>query len=220
DICKELFSLGVDAITTGNHVWAQKQILSYISQEKRVLRPLNYPQGTPGAGFTLLEKPGHKPTLVINVMARLFMEPFLDDPFKVCDQLLERFRLGQNVGMIIVDIHGEATSEKISFANYFDGRVSMVFGTHTHVPTSDARILPKGTAYQTDLGMCGDYNSVLGMKIETAIPKFIRKGCLEKLSVSLGDGTIAGVLMDSQNNCLAASINPVIVGPVLKNLLP
>ncbi|MBT3558038.1 MAG: YmdB family metallophosphoesterase, partial [Rhodospirillales bacterium] len=174
-ICDGFFDLGVDAITTGNHVWKQKEIISWIGEEPRVLRPLNFPEGTPGKGATQFEARGGQRIMVVHPMGRQFMEPS-DDPFAAVDDALRNYRLGKaasgNLDAIVVDIHAEATSEKMGMAHYLDGRVSAVVGTHTHIPTADAQILPGGTAFQTDLGMCGDYNSVIGMKKEAAIERF------------------------------------------------
>lgn len=217
-IAKELFDHGVDAITTGNHVWDQKNIVSYIAQEPRLLRPLNFPPQTPGYGSVILEKPGMKRLMVANVMARLFMEPFLDDPFRAFESVLQKTPLRDaSMGGIVVDIHGETTSEKAVFAHYFDGRVSAVVGTHTHVPTADARILPKGTAFQTDLGMIGDYDSVIGMEKETAIPKMIKKGPSERLKPALGAATVCGALITLDDKGLAVDIRSLIMGPHLHN---
>lgn len=221
DISRELLAVGVDAITTGNHIWDQRSIVAYMSQEPRLLRPLNYPPHTPGHGYVLLEKPGVKQLLVINVMGRLFMEPFLDDPFRAVEEVLTRFSLKDSqIGMIVVDFHGETTSEKTAFAHHFDGRVSLVVGTHTHVPTADTRILSKGTGYQTDIGMCGDYDSVIGMTKETAVPKMLKKGLTEKLTPALGPATLSGVIIETDAiTGLATSIHPLIIGPHLINRL-
>lgn len=193
-ICEDLFAAGVDAITTGNHVWDQKSIIDYISREPRLLRPANYPAGTPGNGYCLLEKPGYaKKLLVINLMTRLFMDP-LDDPFAFIEQLLSKYTLqDHDLGAIFVDVHGEASSEKMAIAHMIDGRVSAIAGTHTHTPTADAQILPKGTGYQTDAGMCGDYNSVIGMEPGTAIARFRTKMPCGRLQPALGEATLCGI---------------------------
>ncbi|MEK9678944.1 MAG: TIGR00282 family metallophosphoesterase, partial [Rhodospirillaceae bacterium] len=164
-ICEKFFDAGVDVITTGNHAWDQKEIIEYIRTEPRLLRPLNYPENTPGHGSGVFEARDGSKVLVAQVMGRLFMDP-LDDPFAAVGKALKGTVLGDDIDCIVVDIHAEATSEKMSMGHYLDGRSSMVVGTHSHVPTADAQILPGGTAYQTDLGMCGDYNSVIGMKKE------------------------------------------------------
>src|SRR5258708_25313315 len=162
-ICAELHEAGVDCITTGNHGWDQREIVSYIAQDKRLLRPINFPPGTPRSGAHLFQTArGHK-IVVINVMCRLFMDA-LDDPFRAIDAELAKYVLGSTAHFVLVDVHGEATSEKQSMGHYCDGRVSAVLGTHSHIPTADGWVLPGGTAYQTDVGMCGDYSSGICMK--------------------------------------------------------
>lgn len=221
-ISQDLFNCGVDVITTGNHIWDQRNIVAYINQEARLIRPLNYAPQTPGQGYVILEKPYLKRLMVINVMGRLFMEHYLDDPFRAVEDLLLKHPLSHDLmGSIIIDFHGEATSEKIIFAHYFDGKVSAVMGTHTHVPTADGRILSEGTAFQTDLGMCGDYYSVIGMSKETAIPKMLKKGPTDRLTPAKGPATFSGVIMEIDNKTgLALKIEPVIIGPHLQNRIP
>lgn len=166
---KELFSAGVDALTLGNHTWAQKEIIPYLDTDAPVVRPLNYPPGTPGRGLRIVRSRQGIDVALINVMGRVFMEP-LDSPFRAVDAALLKI---EGVMPIIVDMHAEATSEKIALGNYLDGRVSAVLGTHTHVPTADARLLPKGTLYLTDVGMVGPYNSVIGAEIESTLSRFV-----------------------------------------------
>jgi len=165
---KILFAAGVDVITTGNHVWQRREVLDYLQREPRVLRPLNYPPGTPGSGSALVH-PGGVPVLVLNAIGRLFMKP-VDDPFRAVDDALAA--VGNDVKVVVVDFHAEATSEKRAMGFYLDGRVSAVVGTHTHVPTADAQILPNGTAYVTDLGMVGVRHSVIGLAVEPALAGF------------------------------------------------
>jgi len=182
---------------------------------------LNYPDGTPGRGSYIHTLGGGRKILIVNVMARLFMEPVLDDPFAVTEKLIAQHRLGQTVQAIFIDFHGETTSEKMAFAHVFDGRVSAVVGTHTHIPTADAQILPKGTAYQSDAGMCGDYDSVIGMKKELAIWKFTRKIPGERLAPAEGEATICGVLITTDDATgRATSIEPLRIGGRLKQQLP
>src|SRR3546814_259674 len=178
----EVYEAGADAITLGNHSWDQREIIPYIDGDPRLVRPLNYQAGTPGRGAAVLEARGGRRVLVINVMCRLFME-LLDDPFAALEGLLGEHRLGGSVDAIVIDVHGEATSEKAAIGHHFDGRASLIVGTHTHVPTADAQILEKGTAYQSDAGMCGDYDSVIGMKKDVAIARFRTKIVGERLSV-------------------------------------
>ena len=216
-MAKELFALGIDCVTTGNHIWGQKELVSTIDQEPRILRPLNYPDGTPGKGSVIHTLPNGKKILIVNVMARLFMEPVLDDPFVTTEKLLAQYRLGQNVQAIFIDFHGEASSEKMAFAHVVDGRVSGVVGTHTHIPTADDQILPRGTAYQTDAGMCGDYDSVIGMKKELSIWKFTRKIPGERMVPAEGEATLCGVLITTDDTTgLATHIESIRVGGRLK----
>ena len=219
-ICKELYSVGVDVITTGNHAWDQREIISYIDQDKRLLRPLNAPEGTPGKGYVIIETAKGKNVLVVNPMARLFMDP-LNDPFAAVDDLLKRHPLGGAISATIIDFHGEATSEKMAMGHYCDGRASLVVGTHTHVPTADAQILPKGTAYQTDAGMCGDYNSVVGMDKEVPVARFIRKMPGERMTPAQGPGTLCGVYVETDDTTgLAKNIQPVRIGGRLIPSMP
>ncbi len=210
-----LFALGIDALTSGNHVWDQKELLNQIGGDARILRPFNFPKGTPGRGDILLTNGKGQRLYVINAMARLFMDP-LDDPFAGLDALLAGHAPGKTADAILVDFHGEASSEKQALACYLDGRVSAVLGTHTHVPTADARILPSGTACQTDVGMCGDYESVIGMKKDQAILRFVRKYSCERLAPAEGEGTVCGALVETNDATgLAVSITPVCVGGIL-----
>ena len=208
-ICESLFEMGVDVITTGNHVWDQREIMDYIGGEPRLLRPINYPEGTPGLGSGVFETRAGKKVLVIHPMGRLFMEA-LDDPFMAVQKALLNHRLGETVDFILVDVHAEASSEKMAMAHRFDGKVSMVVGTHSHIPTADAQVLPGGTAYQTDAGMCGDYNSVIGMQKEAAIDRFISKIRTARLEPATGEGTFCGVFVESSDKTgLAKRISPV-----------
>ncbi len=212
DICNEFFDAGVDAITTGNHVWDQKEILTFIDNEERLLRPCNYPAGAPGRGVGLYELPQDRRVVVIQVMGRVFMDP-LDDPFVRIDEELAPIQLGREADAIVVDVHGEATSEKNAMGHYVDGRVSMAAGTHSHVPTADARILAGGTAYQTDLGMCGDYDSIIGMEKEEPINRFVNKIPGGRFTPALGSATLCGAYVETDDSSgLAASITPVRIG--------
>jgi metallophosphoesterase (TIGR00282 family) len=211
-ICAELHNAGVDCITTGNHIWDQRDIIPYIAQDKRLLRPVNYPPGTPGWGANVFETARGQKIVVVNVMCRLFMDA-LDDPFRTIDAELSKYMLGRSANCILVDVHGEATSEKQSMGHHCDGRVSAVLGTHSHSPTADCWVLPGGTAYQTDVGMCGDYDSVIGMKKEGAVLRFIKKVPGERLAPAEGEGTLCAAMVETDDKTgLARSIRPVRIG--------
>ena len=219
-ICGEFYAAGVDVITTGNHVWDQREIISYIGRDARLLRPLNYPPGTPGAGVGVFEATRGRKVLVAHVMCRLFMIP-LDDPFAAVDAALATHRLGGSVAAAVLDIHGEATSEKMALGHFVDGRVSLAAGSHTHVPTADAQILPGGTAYQTDAGMCGDYDSVIGNDKKLAIERFVRKLPTARLTPVLGEATLCAVYAETDDKTgLATRISPVRLGGRLQEVLP
>lgn len=219
-ICDDLYAAGVDCVTTGNHVWDQKETVSFIGGDPRLLRPINFPAGTPGKGSGIYQTPKGKKVLVANLMGRLFMDP-LDDPFLHADTLLKTNRLAGNVDAILLDFHAEATSEKMAFGHFVDGRASFVVGTHTHVPTADHMILSKGTAYQSDAGMCGDYDSVIGMEKSTPIARFTKKLPTERLAAAAGPGTLCGVFVETDDATgLAKRIDPVRVGGRLSQHLP
>jgi metallophosphoesterase (TIGR00282 family) len=219
-ICGELYAAGVDVITTGNHVWDRREIMAYIARDPRLLRPHNFPPGTPGKGYGLypLGASGRQ-IMVVNAMGRLFMDA-IDDPFAAVDRLLQEHKLGA-LAAIVVDFHGEATSEKVSMGHFCDGRVSAVVGTHSHVPTADHRILAGGTAYMTDLGMCGDYDSVIGMQKEVAIARFVTKLPGERLEVAMGEATICGAVIETNDSTgLARAIWPLRLGGRLAAVMP
>lgn len=216
---RDLYESGVDCITTGNHVWDQREIVATIDADPRLLRPINFPRGTPGRGIGVFTV-GRRRIVVVNVMARLFMDP-LDDPFAAVDSVLATQRLGAGVDAILVDVHGEASSEKMALGHFCDGRASIVVGSHSHVPTADAQVLPGGTAYQTDAGMCGDYDSVIGMKKEAAVQRFVRKMPGERLSPAEGEGTMCGVFVElDPGTGRALRVDPVRAGGRLKPALP
>ncbi len=218
--CKDLFKYGADVITSGNHIWDQKEILESLEKSDRILRPLNYPSSCPGRGFCLLPGANGLKLLIVNAIGRLFMD-LADDPFSSLERLLEKYVMGTSVNGIFIDFHAEASSEKMALAHWLDGRVTAVVGTHTHVPTADAQILPKGTAYQSDLGMTGDYNSVIGMKPEVPIHRFTRKFSLDRLSPAEGEATVCGTLVESDEKTgRALSIHPIRLGGRLSPCLP
>ena len=212
-IAEQFFDAGVDILTTGNHVWDQREIIKYITDSNSLLRPINMPEGTPGLGKTSLELDDGRIILIINAMCNLFM-PKNDFVFRSIEESLLNLELGNDYNAIFIDLHGEATSEKIAIANYFDGKVSAIVGTHTHVPTSDARILPNGTAFQTDVGMCGNYDSVIGMEKSLAIDRFFSKK--SHLTVAEGEITICGVCVETDDySGKSLSIEPIRIGGVL-----
>ena len=218
-IAEAFFEAGVDVISTGNHVWDQQEIQGYINTENRLLRPVNFPSGTPGIGANLFQA-GDQRVMVVNVMGQLFMET-LDDPFVAIERELAACPLGEAADAIIVDVHAEATSEKMAMGHFCDGRASLVVGTHTHVPTADTQILPNGTAYQTDAGMCGDYDSVIGMKKDAPIDRFTRKMPSARLEPADGDATLCGVFVETDDaSGLARRIAPVRLGGQLSPAWP
>ncbi|MGM0422488.1 MAG: TIGR00282 family metallophosphoesterase [Pseudomonadota bacterium] len=219
-ICHEFYELGVDCITTGNHVWDQREIKSYIEKDPQLIRPVNYPAGAPGRGYTIVENDKGKKLCVINVMTRLFMDP-LDDPFGAVEKVLAEVQLGVTVDAIMVDVHGEASSEKMGMGHFCDGFVSLVVGTHTHVPTADAQILSGGTAYQTDAGMCGCYDSIIGMDKDISLNKMIDKVPGERMHPAYGEGTICGIFVEIDDDTgLARAVEPVRMGPQLLQARP
>jgi metallophosphoesterase (TIGR00282 family) len=216
----ELYEAGADILTTGNHAWDQRELIGYIARDKRLLRPANFPEGTPGAGWCLHPLDSGRSVLVVNLMGRLFMDA-LDDPFARLESVLAQHPLGRGASAIIVDFHAEATSEKMAFAHFADGRVSAVVGTHTHVPTADAQILPGGTGYLSDAGMCGDYDSVIGMQKAASVRRFVTKMPGEKAKVAEGEATLCGVFVAIDDATgLARRIEPVRVGGRLAPHLP
>ena len=214
-IANEMFSCGVDVITTGNHVWDQKETIEHISREKKLLRPLNLTEGTPGKGFEIFSsKTGHR-VGVLNLMGNIFMKK-CEDVFETTSFFLKKNKLKENYDFLIVDFHGEITSEKMAIGHYFDGKATLVVGTHTHVPTNDARILNNGTAYQTDAGMCGDYNSVIGMNKQNSINKFLKKESFKHFPAE-GEASLCGVIVDAnEKSGLADNIEHFIFGGDLK----
>ncbi|MCV9939408.1 TIGR00282 family metallophosphoesterase [Boseaceae bacterium BT-24-1] len=219
-ICDETLAAGADVITLGNHSWDQREAMVFIERQPRLIRPANYPPGTPGRGATVIEARNGARVLVVNVMGRLFMDA-LDDPFAALERELAACPLGDAADAVIVDVHAEATSEKLAMAYYLDGRASLVVGTHTHVPTSDTRVLPAGTAYQTDAGMCGDYESILGMQKEEAIRRFLQKTPGSRLEPALGEGTLSGIAVETDDRTgLAKAAWPVRLGTTLAETWP
>ena len=215
-ICDGFFKAGADVVTTGNHVWDQKEIYQYIENEKRLLRPQNYPEGTPGAGIGQYTDLSGRKILVLHFMGSLFMPP-IGDPFAGVKLALVNRKLRRDFAAIFLDFHGEATSEKMAMGHLLDGHVSAVVGTHSHIPTADHRILPNGTAYITDIGMCGDYDSVIGMKKETSIARFLKQSPTPRLEVATKEATICAVLIETNDKTgKATSILPLRIGGCLQ----
>ena len=213
---EQILEAGVDAITTGNHVWDQKEIMNFIDLEKRVLRPENLIQGSPGRGFGIFNSKNNKKVAVINLMGNIFMKK-CDDVFQAAKKIIETIQLKKDADFIVVDMHGEITSEKMAMGYFFDGKATMFVGTHTHVPTSDYRILDNGTAYQTDVGMCGDYNSVIGMNKDNSLKKFLKDPSATKHYPALGDATISGLMVEADDATgLAKKVIPIVHGGLLK----
>tara|TARA_Y100000590_G_scaffold363004_1_gene420423 strand:+ start:14 stop:820 length:807 start_codon:yes stop_codon:yes gene_type:complete len=215
-ISNDFFNSGVDVITTGNHVWDQKEALSYIDKENRLLRPENLIQPVPGKGFEIFKKKNNLKIGVLNLMGNIFMKK-CDDVFQTSKEFIKKNNLKEDYDFLVVDFHGEITSEKMAMGYFFDGKATLVVGTHTHVPTNDARILENGTAYLTDAGMCGDYNSVIGMNKNNSLNKFLKKEYTKHFP-AIGKATLSGVIVEGDvENGLAKNIENFIYGGDLKN---
>jgi metallophosphoesterase (TIGR00282 family) len=219
EIARDFFSLGVDVITTGNHVWDQRELLEQIDNEPRVLRPANYPASTPGNGSGLYVARDGSKVFVVNVLGRLFMDS-LDDPFQAVERELTRIPMGLGADVSIVDMHAEATSEKMAMGHFCDGRASLVVGTHSHIPTADAQILPGGTAYQTDAGACADYDSVIGMEKSAPLHRFTTRLPTGRLQPAQGEATLCGVFVETDGAGLARRIDPIRLGGRLSPAMP
>ena len=219
-IYEDLRAAGADAVTLGNHAFDQREALVFIERVDRLVRPANYPAGTPGRGAVLVEAKNGARVLVANVMGRTFMDP-LDDPFAAVDRLLDGAELGHMVDAVLVDFHAETTSEKQAFGFHCDGRASLVVGTHTHVPTADHRILPGGTAFMTDVGMCGAYDGVIGMDKEEPLRRFTRKIGSGRFEPASGPATLSGVAVETDDATgLAIKVAPVRIGGALSPARP
>ncbi len=216
-IYEEFRSIGVDAVTLGNHSFDQRELLVFIERQPCLIRPANYPTGTPGRGATLVTNEKGMRLLVINVMGRIFMEA-LDDPFAALDRELAACPLGEACDAILIDAHAEATSEKSAFGIYADGRASAIVGTHTHIPSADWRVLPGGSAYITEVGMTGDYDSVIGMEKEEPLRRFTRRIPSGRFEPAQGPATLCGVAVEVNARGLAEAIAPVRIGGILRRL--
>ena len=215
EIADNFFSYGADVITSGNHIWDKSETSSYILKENRLLRPANLAEGTPGNGYgTYQTKNINFKVTVINLMGNVFMRK-TEDVFAEAINLQKKIKLKENTDFVIVDFHGEITSEKMALGNFFDGKATAVVGTHTHVPTADTRILSKGTAYQTDIGMCGDYDSVIGMNKENSIMKFLKDKNAKQHFPAIEEASISGIIVEADDtNGLAKNVTRIIQGGV------
>ena len=219
-IYQELLDAGADAVTLGNHSWDQREALVFIERAPRLIRPVNFPVGTPGRGAALIDTKNGKRALVINGIGRIFMQPF-DDPFTTIDRELTACPLREAADAVVVDFHAEASSEKQAIGYHCDGRASLVVGTHTHVPTSDHRILPGGTAYMTDAGMTGDYQSIIGMQRDEPLGRFLRGYPAGRFEPADGVATLSGVAVETDDKTgLALRVAPVRIGPMLDRAVP
>ncbi len=219
DIYNKLREAGADVVTLGNHAFDQREALVFIAREDRLVRPLNWNAGCPGRGSTMVETSKGQRVLVINAMGRVMIEPQLDDPFAAMDRELEACKLGRDCDAILIDFHAEASSEKMAMGHFVDGRASVLVGTHTHVPTADHHILSAGTAYQTDAGMCGDFDSVIGMNKSEPLQRFVRKLPVERMSPADGPATVCGLAVETDDKTgLALKVAPIRVGGKLSEV--
>ena len=211
EICEDFFKCGVNVITTGNHVWDQKDIINFIDKENRLLRPKNLFEPSPGRGFEIYKTEENIKIGVLNLMGNVFMKK-CDDVFETAKNFIKEFKLKEDYDFLVVDFHGEITSEKNAIGYYFDGKASLVIGTHTHIPTNDARVLKNGTAYQTDAGMCGDYDSVIGMNKDNSLNRFLKKDSIKHFPAN-GEATLSGVIVDCNvETGLANKVESYILG--------
>jgi 2',3'-cyclic-nucleotide 2'-phosphodiesterase len=214
--CHDFFKNGVDIITGGDHIWDQKDTYNYLNREPRLLRPHNFPASLPGSGIGHVTLPNGKKLIIIHLLGQVFHKEYLNCPFACLDVALKEYPLSkQEIAGIVVDMHCEATSEKNAMGVYADGRVSAVVGSHTHIPTADARLLPQGTAYQTDVGMCGDYNSIIGFEVSAPLQQFLMKRRRMKMQPATGEGTLCAALIEIGTNGLATSITSIKLGGVI-----
>jgi len=221
DHAKLLLDAGADCITLGDHAFDQKDMLQYIDREPRIIRPINFSKVAPGKGYRLFNAPGGRKVLVAQVLGNVFMKRAFDDPFSAIEPVLKAHPLGGLAQAVIVDMHCEATSEKMGMGHFCDGRASLVVGTHTHVPTADAMVMPGGTGYLTDAGMCGDYNSVIGMEKAEPMRRFITGMPKARFTPALGEATLSGVLVETDDRTgKAKSVTMVRNGGLLQQAAP
>lgn len=220
DIAQEIYDLGVDCLTGGDHVWDQREMVSHIERDQNLLRPYNLPKTTPGRGLWQKTLADGKEIVVLHLCGTIFMNKALfDNPFYAADEALKALPPNKNRS-IFVDFHAEATSEKMAMGQYLDGRVVAVIGSHTHIPTADAQIFTKGTAFQSDAGMTGDYDSVIGVKAEVPLKKFLQRVPLDRMAPAEGEATVCGTLIETNGAGLAKNIAPVRIGPRLDQSMP
>ncbi len=213
---RKLLAADIDCLTLGDHAFDQRCLIQNIDSDPRIIRPLNFAKAAPGRGAGLFSDAKGRKVLVMSALGRVFMQPTFDDPFPMVRMILEKYPLGSAAAAAVVDFHAEATSEKNAMGIFCDGRATLVAGTHTHVPTSDHRILDQGTAYISDLGMCGDYGSVIGMHKEEPVRRFLSGMKKDKFTPAAGETTICGVIVDTDDRTgLAESITPVRIGGCL-----
>ncbi len=221
DHARLLLDAGADCVTLGDHAFDQREMLAFIESEPRILRPLNYARAAPGRGARVFEAPGGRRVLVAQALGQVFMKRPFDDPFSAVDAVLRAHPRGGQVQAAVIDIHAEATSEKMAMGHWCDGRASLVVGTHTHVPTGDAQILPGGTGYLTDAGMCGDYNSVIGMEKDEPMRRFITGMGRGRFTPAMGEATLCGLLVETDDATGAArAIHPIRQGGRLASAGP
>ena len=219
-IYQEFIDAGADAVTLGNHAWDQREALVFIERAPRLVRPLNYPAGTPGRGAAMIEAKNGARVLVVNVLGRIFMDP-LDDPFASVERELAACALGSEADAVVIDMHCEATSEKQAMGYFADGRASLVVGTHTHAPTADHRILPGGTAFISDVGMTGDYESIIGMQRDEPMSRFLRKIPAARFEPATGQGTLCAIAVETDDTTgLATRVGAVRLGGKLEETRP
>jgi metallophosphoesterase (TIGR00282 family) len=209
DVLRDFKDCGIDVMPVGDHGFDQKDAPGLLGQEPKLLRPHNFPPTVPGTGCRLYTLPNGKKLLVLHLLGQVFHREYLDSPFTCAEAALAPYKLGGNVDAIVVDMHAEATSEKRAIGHILDGRVSLVIGSHTHIPTADARIQPGGTAYMTDAGMCGDYNSIIGFQPEGPMQNFLQKYRKVRMEPANGPGTLSGAIVELKAGGLAASITPI-----------
>lgn len=218
---KELLDAGADVLTLGDHAFDQRDMLSFIGSEPRIIRPINFAKDAPGRGYRVFDAPGGRKVLVAQVLGQVFMKRCFDDPFSAIEPVLKAHPPGGMVQAALVDVHCEATSEKMGMGHFCDGRVSVVAGTHTHVPTADAQILPKGTAFQSDAGMCGDYNSVIGMEPAEPLRRFITGMPKGRFQPAMGEATLSGLYVETDDRTgLAKRVVPIRQGGRLQQAAP